>query len=313
MRWLREPSPAAVAQAVRAAAPGLAQLPVTMPTLDSSGDPQWHTSTAALGDDYVVKFAWSQAAARFVQHQITVLATLSLEPPVPYLPEVVAAGTSPLILVTRRVPGTSLFTVVDGIDRDYAASQLAGFLAVLHSDEVRRRAEAVIGPVPAWYPLVTTDALRERLGVLVTRAEQRSVVRWCDWVDEVLGRPYPFPQVLVHGDLHGDNQVWSGAELRVVLDFENAGLGEPEYELRGFPGPGMGPGAELATATIRHYERLTGRALSVERMMAWHVRQTLGDVLWRSEADLPLADRRSPGEWVGDVAGRLSGLGITVP
>lgn len=312
MRWLREPSPAAVAEALRAAAPRLAGLPVTIPALNPSGDPVWHMSTAALGQDFVVKFAWSREAARFVQHQIRVLAALAFEPAVPYLPEVVAAGTSPLILVTRRVPGTSLFTVVDGIDRDDAASQLAQFLAVLHSDEVRRRAEAAIGPVPAWYPLVTTEALRARLGVLVTRDEQRSVVRWCDWVDEVLARPYPFPQVLVHGDLHGDNQIWSGAELRAVLDFESAGLGEPEYELRGFPGPGLGPGVELLTATMRHYERLTGRALSVERIMAWHIRQTLGDVLWRSEAGLPLADRRSPGDWVGDVATRLSELGIAV-
>jgi hypothetical protein len=57
------------------------------------------------------------------------------------------------MLVTRRVRGTSLFKVVDGIGRDHAARQLARFLAALHSGQVRRRAEAVIGPVPAWYPL----------------------------------------------------------------------------------------------------------------------------------------------------------------
>jgi aminoglycoside phosphotransferase (APT) family kinase protein len=259
-----------------------------------------------------VKFAWSRAAARFVLHQIRVLEMLAVEPAVPYLPEVVAAGTSPLILVTRRVRGTSLFKVVDGIGRDHAARQLARFLAALHSDQVRRRAEAVIGPVPAWYPLATTAALRERFGALVTREEQHSVGRWCDWADEILARPYPFPQVLVHGDLHGDNQVWSAAELQVVLDFENTGLGEPEYELRGFPGPDMGPGVELLTATMRHYERLTGRALSVERIMAWHVRHALGDVLWRSEAGIPLADHRSPSAWVDDIAARLRELNINI-
>ena len=115
---------------------------------------------------------------------------LAVEPAVPYLPEVVAAGTSPLILVTRRVRGTSLFKVVDGIDPDHAARQLARFLAALHSDQVRRRAEAAIGPVPAWYPLATTAALRERFGALVTREEQRSVGRWCDWADEILARPF---------------------------------------------------------------------------------------------------------------------------
>ena len=115
MRWLREPSPAAVADALRMAAPDLAGLPVTIPSLAGQDDPVWQMSTAALGEDYIVKFAWSRAAARFVLHQIRILEMLAVEPAVPYLPEVVAAGTSPLILVTRRVRGTSLFKVVDGI------------------------------------------------------------------------------------------------------------------------------------------------------------------------------------------------------
>jgi len=165
----------------------------------------------------------------------------------------------------------------------------------------------VTGTVPAWYPLVATSALRERFGRWVTPEQQRDVVRWCDWADEILAQPRP--QVLVHGDLHGDNQVWHGGELKVVLDFENVGAGEPEYELRAFPGPGMGPGLELLTAIMRHYERMTDRELSVERVMAWHVRQALGDALWRSEAGIPLADRRAPGDWVADLAARFRSLG----
>ena len=101
MRWLREPSPAAVADALRMAAPDLAGLPVTIPSLAGQDDPVWQMSTAALGEDYIVKFACLQAAARFVLHQIRILEMLAVEPAVPYLPEVVAAGTSPLI----RSPG----------------------------------------------------------------------------------------------------------------------------------------------------------------------------------------------------------------
>ena len=37
------------------------------------------------------------------------------------------------------------------------------------------------------------------------------------------------------------------------------GAAEPEYELRAFPGPGMGPGVELLTATMGHYQQITGR------------------------------------------------------
>ena len=194
-------------------APGLAGLPVTIPSPAGQDDPVFQMSSAALGDDFVVKFAWSQAAARFILHQITILETLALgDAAVPYLPEVAAAGTSPLILVTRRVRGMSLFDAVDRIDRNRAGERRTRFLAALHSDQTRRRAEAAVGPIPAWYPLVTTAVLREGFGRLVTPGQQRAVERWCRSADEVLARPVP--QVLVHGDLHCDNQVWSAGNCR---------------------------------------------------------------------------------------------------
>jgi hypothetical protein len=74
----------------------------------------------------------------------------------------------------------------------------------------------------------------------------------------------------------------------------------------------MGPGVELLTGTMRHYQRIAGRELSLERVMAWHVRCALGDVLWRSEAGIPLADHRTPPEWVDDLAARFNALGIDV-
>jgi len=94
------------------------------------------------------------------------------------------------------------------------------------------------------------------------------------------------------------------------VDFATAGAAEPEYELRGFPGPGMGPGLELLTAVMRHYQQATGRQLSADRLMAWHLRQALGDALWHSEAGIPLNDHRTPPEWVDDLAARFSMLGI---
>ena len=50
----------------------------------------------------------------------------------------------------------------------------------------------------------------------------------------------------------------------------------------------MGPGLELLTAVMRHYQQVTGRQLSPARVMAWHLRQALGDALWHSEAGIPL-------------------------
>ena len=44
--------------------------------------------------------------------------------------------------------------------------------------------------------------------------------------------------------------------------------------------------------------------------MAWHLRNALGDALWRSEAGILLADHRTPPQWVEDLAARFSALGI---
>lgn len=103
---------------------------------------------------------------------------------------------------------------------------------------------------------------------------------------------------------------WPTDELRLVVDLETAGAAEPEYDLRTFPGPAMGPGVELLTSVMRHYQQITGRQLSAERITAWHLRTALGDALWRSEAGIPLADHRIPPEWVDDLAVRFSLLGI---
>ena len=61
---------------------------------------------------------------------------------------------------------------------------------------------------------------------------------------------------------------------------------------------------------MRHYREAADRSLSVERIMAWHVRQALGDVLWRTDAGIHLADHRTPPDWVDDLAARFRVLGL---
>jgi aminoglycoside phosphotransferase (APT) family kinase protein len=98
----------------------------------------------------------------------------------------------------------------------------------------------------------------------------------------------PSPEVLVHGDLHGYNQVWdrASATLRAVVDFEESGIADPHFDLRYLPGNSHG--TELVLAVMAAHERLGGRRLSVERVMAWHVLTTLGDAMWRTEARVAL-------------------------
>jgi aminoglycoside phosphotransferase (APT) family kinase protein len=309
MKWLAECSAAALREALGAVAPELSGYPVTVPGPAGKQDPLYHSGCVPAGDRFFVKFAWSRPAALRLEREIGVLTALAREPKIPFLPEVIASSSDPLLMITRRVPGTSLFAVAGSINPDHAAGQLARFLAAWHHPAARQRAEAAVGTLTgAQLPPATTMTLRERLGTWIRPDQRRIVVRWCAWADVVLGSPGP--AVLVHGDLHGDNQVWDRDELRLVLDFENIGTAEPEYELRGFPGPGMGPGLELLTAIMRHYRQVTGRQLSPARVMAWHLRHALGDVLWRSEAGLPLADHRTPPQWVEDLAERFGALGI---
>ena len=309
MTWLTECSAVALGEALRIVAPELSGYPVTVPGPAGKQDPQWHSGSEPLGDQFFVKFAWSRPAALQLAHEIAVLAALARGPAVPFLPEVVASSTSPLLLITRRVPGTSLFDVAGSIDLDRAARQLVRFLAALHHPATRHRVEAAVGPLTGpVLPPAMTPAMRDRFGTWIRPDQRRTVIRWCDWADAVLASPGP--AVLVHGDFHGNNQVWDRDELRLVMDFATAGAAEPEYELRTFPGPGLGPGLELLTAIMRHYQQATGRQLSADRLMAWHLRQALYDTLWHSEAGIPLNDHRTPPQWVDDLAARFSALGI---
>ena len=114
-------------------------------------------------------------------------------------------------------------------------------------------------------------------------------MRWCEWVDHVLDAESVSPEVLVHGDLHGYNQVWDRGSLSLlaVVDFEESGIADRHFDLRYLPSNAQGP--ELVLAVMAAYERLGGRRLAIERVMAWHVLTSLGDALWRTEAGVELS------------------------
>lgn len=302
MRWLADCSPPEIAAALRAVAPDLSDQQIVLRESLGEADPTWWAASAVIGGQFVAKFAWSRPAALRLAHEIRVLTALLRNPAVPFLPEVVASSIDPLLLVTRRVPGTALFDVVDTIDRDNAGRQLASFLAGLHDPDTLEHVQGLVGP--ALLPPATTSTIRERFRKWIRPDQIGTVMRWCDWADDVLAAPGP--AVLVHADLHGGNQVWKDGELRVVLDFETAGTAEPEYDLRAFPG--TGPGVELMQATMHHYHQISGRHLSTDRVMAWHLRTALGDALWRSEAGVHLPDHRTPAAWVDDLRARFGAL-----
>src|ERR1700679_629442 len=104
MTWLAECSAVALGKALRVVAPELSGYPVTVPGPAGKQDPQWHSGNVPVGDRFFVKFAWSRPAALQLAREISVLAALAREPAVPFLPEVAASSTSPLLLITRRCP-----------------------------------------------------------------------------------------------------------------------------------------------------------------------------------------------------------------
>jgi aminoglycoside phosphotransferase (APT) family kinase protein len=309
LTWLDEPTVDALRAALRRVAPDLADATIAPRGLEPNDDPRYCTASAVVDGRFMVKFAWAWPAALRICYQAQILDTLRTNTPRLPLPEVTAVSCDPAMLILRWVPAMPFFEVrhrIGSAERPRVARDLATVLAGLHDPRVLRVVAQAVGPLPEPTAQATTDTIRGRFGVWARPDQRDRVLSWCDWADRVLasdGRT-----VLVHGDFHGDNHLWDQEtlRLRLVIDLESVGTGEPEFDLRCLPGD---CGIELFTATMAHYEKLTGMKLDVDRIMAWHLRTVLGDALWRAEAGIPLPDKRTPVQWVDDLTARFAALG----
>jgi len=317
--WLSEYSEPALRSALRTAGGELGRLPIELTGTNDLSRPTWASGSATINGRFLAKFAFSEPTAVRVWHEARVLNLLG-EQPAFDVPELVAASPDPAFLATRIVEGgvPLSYELVRACmpDRvDALGAELARFLANLHDPEilalVRHRLDHPLR-IPEPGLQATTDELRLRLTPMIPAAQRARVRRWCDWVDEQLATPAEV--VFVHGDFHPYNQLWHPRELRLLLvaDFETSGVAAPEYDFRAIPS--FGPGVDLLTSTVEQYAALTGRRLNLERIMALHLRTTLGDAMWRSEAGLPLLLPRpgggTPGDYVDELAGRFALLGI---
>jgi aminoglycoside phosphotransferase (APT) family kinase protein len=299
---------------VTAALPGLARAPIEVASDISTSNPEWSSATAVVDGSFVVKFAWSKRAAERVQREAGVLAALARVCPDLPIPRLAGVSDDPVAFATRLVPGVPLAS--DDVrrlgepERAAVAEQLASFLATLHSTHLlallRERVPGLVTPQPQG----TTSAIRQRLSRFLDKRRATLVLGWCDWVDEILRTPAPQP-VLVHGDLHGFNQVWDSTswKLRLIADFEVAGPSDPEYDLRYFPPLETDLG--LLEATRAKYTSLTDRAIDMKRVMAWQIRTALGDAMWRSEASVALPGGNTPASYVDDIELKLRLIALT--
>jgi aminoglycoside phosphotransferase (APT) family kinase protein len=304
---------------LRRTAPGLGDCAIVLDGSIDTSRPKWAAGSAFIGGEFRAKLAFSKETAERLWQEARVLKLLG-ERSEFLVPEVVAASCDPVFFATRLVAGggpLSYELVSAAIPGrvDEIGAELAAFLSSLHRPEILALAGDALGrPVraPEPGPQATTDELRTRLTPLIRSDQADLVYRCCAWVDDVLacsGEP-----VFVHGDFHGYNQLWDQRRLRLrlVADFETSGAAEAEYDLRVIPA--LGPGVDLLTATTDHYARRAGKPLDLDRIMAWHVRTTLGDALWRTEAGLPLLLPRpgggTPSEYVDELKDRFDTLRV---
>ncbi len=312
LTWMADPSAAELRAALRRALPELAHESIALQHKVGRVDPTWHSGSAVIGGAFVAKFAWSQVAAGRTQREGQLLLALRSAAPDLPLPEVVAVSTDPVLIVTRVVRGSPLtgagIAALDAAGSDQVAADLAAFLARLHDplilDKVRR-----VAPMVAPEPQADTNSLRERFGRWVSAQRHEAVLGWCDWVDAILGAPN-LSDVLVHGDLHGHNQLWDlkRPALRAIVDFDISGPRDAEFDFRYLPS--QAPGSDLFAAVARHYREESGRDVDLDRVMAWHIRTVLGDALWRSEAGVALPGGGDPSSWVDELAQRMLATGV---
>jgi hypothetical protein len=314
--WLSGYSEASLRCALAAGAPDLADLPIAVDGTPDLTRPLWASSRATVGGRAFVKFAHSEQTAARIWREAQVLDVLGGELRLP-VPKLVAAGRNPTFSSTELIPG--------GAPLDYAtvaaasperlaqfARQIATFLAELHAaplvELVRERLDD-LPRLPEPGLSVSTDGLRARFTGMIQPHQRSTVMRWCDWVDDVLSSPAE--TTFVHGDLHPYNQLWELDQPRLlaVVDFESSGLAEPEFDFRVLPA--FGPGIDLLISTVTQYESLTARTLSLPRIMALHLLNYLGDALWRTEAGISLPEPGdSPSAYVEEAADRLAALDI---
>jgi ribosomal-protein-alanine N-acetyltransferase len=301
----------AVRAALVAVAPEIAGLPIVLNDWIESGNPLWARSSAFVGTDWVVKFAWSEEACVQLEQEGRVTRALGRSRPAPPVREVTRRTTDPVLMISPFVPGSpvtgELIEHCPASELRRLAAGLAGALAAFHSAPAAAAIATAGVRLPPPSAQAGTFELRQLLGPRFDARRRRLVEQWCDFADEVLTPPAE--GVVLHGDFHGYNVIIDDArDVRVVLDLEAAAFGDYHYDFRYLPA--QAASTDLFRSVAAEYERRTTRPIDVSRVMAWHVRTVLGDALWRTIAGVPLFGGATKEGWIDELAGRLDALGI---
>lgn len=180
------------------------------------------------------------------------------------------------MLLERLVPGTSLKDLAD----DQQATQIA---AVLMGSMPR------YAPPPGAFPTVSDWAaglqrLRDRFGGETGPIEAGLVEAAERVYAELL--PSSGPPVLLHGDFHHDNILWSDRRGWVAIDPQGV-VGEPEYEvgvLLHNPFPEVASWPDLKGIMARRLDQLAEVAgFDRQRILGWGLAQAVLSACWDLE------------------------------
>jgi aminoglycoside phosphotransferase (APT) family kinase protein len=203
--------------------PAFADLPCY--ELASSGT---DNSLFKLGDTYLLRIPRRSEAVRPLQSEIKLLPKLQNLPLA--VPTVLVAGalnTHVPFAVYRWIPGQN--ADADGLtDPVQSARQLAEFLGALH------KVDSSTGPLAGpnnnmrGVPLARLDqATLEAISVL---ADEIDVASAKDIWSQALGAAPATQMVWIHGDLKSDNMLLRHGQLRAVIDWGLAGVGDPAVD-----------------------------------------------------------------------------------
>ena len=171
---MSEYSEPALQAALRAAAPHLADLPITLQGTPDLSNPAFASCRATVGERMFAKFALSERTAVRIWREAQALELLGNERGLA-VPKLIAANPNPAFVLTELVSGGAplSYKTVTAASPDriaQLAAQLASFLSQLHAADTLGRVRERLDNLPRLPEQdlhVSTDELRARFTTMI--------------------------------------------------------------------------------------------------------------------------------------------------
>jgi aminoglycoside phosphotransferase (APT) family kinase protein len=243
-------------------------------------DHGWDFAVFEVNGEWIVRVPRRPEVREWALKEAALLPRLAPALPVP-IPELAIVEDTPdsFFVAYRRLPGAPIDRTADA----RLASQLGAFLAALH-DFPATAGGVADTTVAEW--LLEQEAFAKRCEDVLTLLNSSERRRAQGMFDQHLARPPDYELVLVHADLGPEHILCQGDDVRGVIDWGDARVGDPALD---FAWLLHGPDETFAQSLLRAYanqgghvdDQLTARALYFHRVGPWH------EVLYGLEQDQP--------------------------